>query len=659
MERFDLLLNNFETLNNELKIVVGQLRKENNDVFNAIVENSPNFVAIVQDGKYVFINSCGLRMLHCRSSAEIIGKDFKETIAPESYETVIKRLSTAHQAANKPAVIKIRCIDETYFYSESNSVPFTYNKQPAVLIIGRDVTAELQQKSIVRHEEKLRTDILNSFKEVVAFYNPNHQIVWINDAGKKQLNISDDSYMGKACHKVWFNSKVPCPTCPMVHNRYEVKERIVTFPDNTIWKIKHTPLFTEDGIISGYIEYREDITEKEMIKMELEKSHSRLENAELANAFGHFEYNITNGERLFSKGIYQILDLPVEPILNTEENFYKYIHPDDLDLVASKFKLAVSGKENLDQVFRLIDAKGVEKTLRGIGQLNVSKGKKKFFGVIQDITSIIKLQKQVLDEREKFRMLADNAPFGLLLSKKGVPIFVNNTLLKWLNINSISDFSSINILNFFYPADRKLTQEIITGIEQHNIDSFRVHNFKILSNDNTDKYIRIDIKRYLINNQEYVQTVIADITSDVLKDKKQKQVAADALYINQKNSILAEIESELDKVFSIHPKYNQKDFVKIFDIMGSYKQLDKDWNMLVSHFNEVHPGFFERLKEVHPNLSTNDIKHCACIKMNFDTKQIARFFNIKAVSVQIWRVRLKKKMNLSKNDDLRNYILYL
>jgi hypothetical protein len=79
--------------------------------------------------------------------------------------------------------------------------------------------------------------------------------------------------------------------------------------------------------------------------------------------------------------------------------------------------------------------------------------------------------------------------------------------------------------------------------------------------------------------------------------------------------------------------------------------------MLIANFEEVHPGFFSRLKKMYPKLSTVDIKHCTCIKMNMGTKEIARFFNIKITSVQIARVRIKKKMNLPKNVDLRTHIL--
>ena len=128
--------------------------------------------------------------------------------------------------------------------------------------------------------------------------------------------------------------------------------------------------------------------------------------------------------------------------------------------------------------------------------------------------------------------------------------------------------------------------------------------------------------------------------------------------MNQKNTILSEIESVLIKTLSDQKLSKSKsEFKKIFDIINSFKQLDKDWKMFIANFEEVHPGFFSRLKRTHPLLSSGDIKHCACIKMNFDTKEIARFFNIKASSVQISRVRLKKKMSLPDSADLRSYIL--
>jgi len=406
MEQFNLLTNSFEALYNELKTAGNQLTDENKAFFKAIVENSTNFMAVAQDYKYVFVNSAGLRLLCCKNSADIIGKKVIETIHPDCQGPVADFLAKASVTPNTSKRLKITRFDGTAFDLETYLIPFVHNNKAATLIIGRNISTEIVHKADLLLEEKLRTDILNAFKEVIAFYTPNHHILWLNDAGKKQLNITDDSYIGKRCYKVWFNSNKPCTSCPIVSRSLKHTERLVTLEGNRIWKVRHTPLYTDKGDLTGFIEFR------------------------------------------------------------------------------------------------------------------------------------------------------------------------------------------------------------------------------------------------------------ADVTDDILKEKKQKKVAADALYLNQRNSILSEIESVLTKTLASN-KYSKskKDFKKIFDIIDSYKQLDKDWKMLIANFEEVHPGFFHKLKQTYPLLSSNDIKHCACIRMNFDTKEIARFFNIKASSVQIGRVRLKKKMNLSDNVDLRSYIL--
>ena len=134
-------------------------------------------------------------------------------------------MKKASKAVNGTLQIQLR-FDNFPFDCECNLTPFQYKKQPAVLLIGRDVTEEMKHKSKLQSEEKLRTDILNSFHEVIAYY-VNHTFLWLNEAGKKQLNIHDDSYIGKLCYKMWFHADKPCNTCPVVTRKIEPFERIV------------------------------------------------------------------------------------------------------------------------------------------------------------------------------------------------------------------------------------------------------------------------------------------------------------------------------------------------------------------------------------------------------------------------------------------------
>jgi hypothetical protein len=160
-----------------------------------------------------------------------------------------------------------------------------------------------------------------------------------------------------------------------------------------------------------------------------------------------------------------------------------------------------------------------------------------------------------------------------------------------------------------------------------------------------------------IIGKTYIQAIIIDLTKEFEIEKKNKQITMDSLYVNQKNKILQEIEVELKNIINKQKTWKKSEFNNIFNIINSYTNLDRDWEILKSHFEEIHSSFFQRLQLEYPMLTVNDLKHCACIKLNFTTKEIARFFNVKVSSVQIARVRLKKKMDLSETVDLRNHIL--
>jgi hypothetical protein len=71
MERFDLLVKNFDSLSNELRLIVQQLKQENEDVFNAIVEHSPillpsckrgNMFLLIQEGSKCCIVKTPLKL---------------------------------------------------------------------------------------------------------------------------------------------------------------------------------------------------------------------------------------------------------------------------------------------------------------------------------------------------------------------------------------------------------------------------------------------------------------------------------------------------------------------------------------------------------------------------------------------------------------------
>jgi len=75
------------------------------------------------------------------------------------------------------------------------------------------------------------------------------------------------------------------------------------------------------------------------------------------------------------------------------------------------------------------------------------------------------------------------------------------------------------------------------------------------------------------------------------------------------------------------------------------------------HFEQVHQHFFTRLKEACPDLSSAELKLCALIRLNLNMKESATILGISPTSVKTARYRLRKKLNLSQEESILDYLL--
>lgn len=115
--------------------------------------------------------------------------------------------------------------------------------------------------------------------------------------------------------------------------------------------------------------------------------------------------------------------------------------------------------------------------------------------------------------------------------------------------------------------------------------------------------------------------------------------------------------SKLTKV--INQKYkeeNPKMCKKIIKQINNLKSFEDQWNMFKIHFESVHPGFFSSLEEKYPNLSQNDLKVCAFMKMKLSNKEIAAILNVTGKAVEQVRRRMRKKIGLPPEHDILKHI---
>ncbi|MEM6700327.1 MAG: sigma factor-like helix-turn-helix DNA-binding protein, partial [Bacteroidota bacterium] len=81
-----------------------------------------------------------------------------------------------------------------------------------------------------------------------------------------------------------------------------------------------------------------------------------------------------------------------------------------------------------------------------------------------------------------------------------------------------------------------------------------------------------------------------------------------------------------------------------------------NWKVFEARFVDVNKDFYKRLKKQFPNLTQNDQKLCALVKLDFSSKDIASLLGISVESVHTTRYRLRKKLKLSRDINLKEFI---
>ncbi len=138
---------------------------------------------------------------------------------------------------------------------------------------------------------------------------------------------------------------------------------------------------------------------------------------------------------------------------------------------------------------------------------------------------------------------------------------------------------------------------------------------------------------------------------------KERELATMAMSTHEKNSLLQELEhkvSFLETRLDDSVKQELKDMRRT--ISDSYS-LNKSWDSFLHKFEDVHPRFFDKMKEENPSLTINDLKLSAYLKIGMNNKEIANVTHLTVGSVKSSINRLKKKLNMKAEDSIRDFVL--
>jgi len=158
-----------------------------------------------------------------------------------------------------------------------------------------------------------------------------------------------------------------------------------------------------------------------------------------------------------------------------------------------------------------------------------------------------------------------------------------------------------------------------------------------------------------------LENEIERLKSDKLQIKitsKDKELVNNTLQIVKKNKTLNGIISKLKDInVDTLDESTKIQFTKLNKSIIKEVHTDKSWQELEKHLKNVHFEFLKRLKEKFPTISPRELDLSTYLLMNMSTKEIAEIMNISGAGVELARYRLRKKLVLTKKENLIGFLM--
>jgi PAS domain S-box-containing protein len=137
---------------------------------------------------------------------------------------------------------------------------------------------------------------------------------------------------------------------------------------------------------------------------------------------------------------------------------------------------------------------------------------------------------------------------------------------------------------------------------------------------------------------------------------KDRELVSSLIMIAQKNELVSYIRKNLTVIRTTLPVPMQQKVTAMLEKIEVHQRLQLiNWEDFKYHFEKVHQGFFSRLKKRFPKLTIKDQRLCAYLHLGLSTKELAAILNITNESAEIGRIRLRKKLGLTRTQNLNTF----
>lgn len=514
--------------------------KQSEKRFQDLYDSAPDmYFSITPTGKVKSVNKFGADYLGY-NEGELIGQEVWKVVHPDDRDLVVERISEIFSRKLESAKLEFRKVrkdgsiiwvnESTRLISDINGIP------KELFIICRDITSNKEfQIALLESEQKYRKLAQNAPVSVARFSMTTNDFEYANDEFARQMGCSVDEYSRLSREEktniIYSEDRKKVQDNydewkkngfkGMLHFDYRILNRknVLIWLDTFIYAD-----FDDSGRAVMMNEICIDITERkkaELTLLESEKKYKNLaENAPIAVtriSSKTFKYEYVNDEFTRQTGY----TMEEYNTLNKEE-LNSLAYPEDKDRVKEFFntwrKNGYKGTQHID--YRIFSRKReivwVDTFL--FADFNEQGDVIAINQICIDITEQKKAQEKIIENENKYKNLAANAPVAVtrVIINTGQYDFVNSEFIRQSGY-SMDEFNHLNdfdLVNMIHEDDRDKVFNFYNNWSKNNYEGTQKIDYRIINRYKNvvwlDTYLYVEYDN--AGNPEAINQICIDVT---------------------------------------------------------------------------------------------------------------------------------------------------
>jgi len=423
---------------------IRQSRRDWKNIFHAIGQPT---IILDTSHNVLMVNRATLTALGAKAKEEVQGKKcyelFHNTSEPPQQCPLEKMLASS---SLETVEMEIEAFGGGIYLVSCTPVMDEQGKLQKVIHIATDITDRKMAEEALKESEARYSTIVDSAPNIVLVHK-NGIVSYINESGIRTLGYPRDEVIGKSVFDFFADESKEMALKNM--QKRLAGEEFESYEVKVITKSKEKKYFILSCSLIPYEKKKallvilSDITERKHAENALRESEARLATASSMAHVGHWDWDPTTGEVIWTKELYRIFGYEPRSVTPGYELFLSRIHPEDR--IRVKKIVAASLKKPIPYIaeFRFSRQDDTERIGRATGHTQFDKEGRVVICLsvaMQDITEMRKAEDALQKSEKLFRTLVETTPAGIWQDDaEGKTIYVNPAILDILEVEDAEE----------------------------------------------------------------------------------------------------------------------------------------------------------------------------------------------------------------------------